>query len=402
MEEQNQNINSIHDTTLHVENLQINDDDDDLEIEIDETQVQKQSFNLVGRFLTNRPIRTNMMMNKMGDIWQPGRGMDIEEVHPGLYVFKFFHQLDIQHILKQGPWSFDNHTLVLNILPENEDPRDVSLHNLPFWIQIHNLPSGYMSQKTGEKVGNYIGEFLEYDEKNDSLSWRKYMRIRVLVDIRMPLKKSKKIKKAGGDSVLVHFKYERLGTFCYVCGLLGHSENKCPTLFEKETTTVMRGWGPDLRADMGRRHRSESKWLRQGGDPNWVAPDPVLMNIKCGTINPGSNSSNNDKKINTQNEERGEGSKLVTIFSKPEILFPVITEAHKSANHEDETMNDYEVEELIIEGDRKRPRNMATTSHVAQHKHGNEEQHDSHRKVDSCSNDKHFLSAGPGGARQGQ
>jgi hypothetical protein len=53
-----------------------------------------------------------MMMAKMGEIWQPECGMDVEEVQPGLFVFRFFHQVDVQRILKQGPWSFDNHMLV--------------------------------------------------------------------------------------------------------------------------------------------------------------------------------------------------------------------------------------------------------------------------------------------------
>jgi 14-3-3 protein epsilon len=128
------NNNAGHIATTYIANLSLTDEEDDLEIQIDEedTQVQKQSFNLVGRFLTNRPIKVKTMMDKMRDIWQPGKGMDIEEAHPGLFVFRFFHQLDVQHILKQGPWSFDNHTLVLNSLADGVDPRDVPLINVPF------------------------------------------------------------------------------------------------------------------------------------------------------------------------------------------------------------------------------------------------------------------------------
>jgi hypothetical protein len=60
-----------------------------LEIEFDdkESPVKRQSFSLVARFLTNRPIRAQMMMAKMGEIWQPECGMDVEEVQPGLFVF---------------------------------------------------------------------------------------------------------------------------------------------------------------------------------------------------------------------------------------------------------------------------------------------------------------------------
>lgn len=40
------------------------------------------------------------MKDRMADVWRPGKGVVIEEVEPGLFVFEFFHQLDIQRILK--------------------------------------------------------------------------------------------------------------------------------------------------------------------------------------------------------------------------------------------------------------------------------------------------------------
>jgi len=42
------------------------------------------------------------------------------------------------------------------------------LHMVPFWIQIHNLPVGYVTETVGRNVGNYVGEYLEYDEKDSS------------------------------------------------------------------------------------------------------------------------------------------------------------------------------------------------------------------------------------------
>jgi 14-3-3 protein epsilon len=349
------NNNAGHSATTYMANLSLTDEEDDLEIQIDEedTQVQKQSFNLVGRFLTNRPIKVKTMMDKMGDIWQPGKGMDIEEAHPGLFVFRFFHQLDVQHILKQGPWSFDNHTLVLNSLADGVDPRDVPLINVPFWVQVHNLPAGYMSQRVGKAIGDYIGDFLEYDEKNDTSPWRKFMRIRVLVDIRTPLKRNKKIKKEGAESKLVNFKYERLGTFCYVCGMLGHSETKCPVLFEMAASDVKRNWSPDLRAELGRRQSGDSRWIRQGGDPTWVAPNPILMNNKCSGNKSGNNGTDNEERIQNNHEERGKGIKIADIFRDPGILFP---KSSPKVNEHEETMEEDVDDELIVEGDRKRSR----------------------------------------------
>jgi len=96
---------------------------------------------------------------------------------------------------------------------------------VPFWIQVHDLPTGFMSEKAGKDIANFMGEFLEYDAKNNSNYLRSYMRIRVLLDVLKPLKRVKKNKKPGGETSIIKFKYERLGNFCYYCGMLGHIED---------------------------------------------------------------------------------------------------------------------------------------------------------------------------------
>ena len=48
------------------------------------------------------------------------------------------------------------------------------------------------------------------------------MRIRVLFDIRTPLKRKMRIKKKGGSWLWVTFEYERLPKFCFFYGILGY------------------------------------------------------------------------------------------------------------------------------------------------------------------------------------
>lgn len=54
-----------------------------------------------------------------------GRGVLIEEVEPGLFVFQFYHQLDIQKVLKNGLWSFDKHMLVLSVVHAGVSPTEI-------------------------------------------------------------------------------------------------------------------------------------------------------------------------------------------------------------------------------------------------------------------------------------
>jgi 14-3-3 protein epsilon len=68
------------------------------------------------------------------------------------------------------------------------------------------------------------------------------MRIRDKVDVRQPLKKDAKVKNKEGGGSTVNFKYEKLGIFCFVCGIMGHAENKCEVCYAMEQDDGKREW----------------------------------------------------------------------------------------------------------------------------------------------------------------
>lgn len=198
---------------------------------------------LVGRFLTDRCIHSHIMKERMSEVWRPVKGVSIKDVSPGIFLFQFFHKLDMEKVLGGGPWTFDNHALVLERMKMRIPLQAISLNHVDFWVQVHNLPIGFMTELVGKLLGNYIGEFLDYDPSNNSCVWRTYMRIWVKVDVRQPLKKDYKVQMEGGEWCLVQFKYEKLTSFYFVCGLLGHAEQNCEALFAREVDDGVRGWG---------------------------------------------------------------------------------------------------------------------------------------------------------------
>ena len=101
----------------------------------------------------------------------------------------------------------------------------------------------------GKQIGNFIGTFVEYDTSTNTGLWNAFMRIRVQLEVRQPLKQWKRIRGNNGKSPLIHFKYERLSTFCYMCGMLGHWKRFCEKYSPNEGEGTQ-GWSPDLRAQM--------------------------------------------------------------------------------------------------------------------------------------------------------
>lgn len=59
------------------------------------------------------------------------------------------------------------------------------------------------------------------------------------------------MKKPGGEWFWVDFRYERLPSFCFHCGVIGHSDRFCPVAFATEVVGKEKPFGPWLRAGGG-------------------------------------------------------------------------------------------------------------------------------------------------------
>lgn len=60
----------------------------------------------------------------------------MKELEANLYVFQFYHEVDVKRIMEGCPWSFNRRALVMQPLREGENPRSVILNTLELWVQI--------------------------------------------------------------------------------------------------------------------------------------------------------------------------------------------------------------------------------------------------------------------------
>lgn len=164
------------------------------------------------------------MKSKLADVWKPAMGISIKDLEHDVFLFQFFRKEDLQWVLQGGSWSFDNVMLALEMVDAGENPVNVNTWFVNIWIQLHNLPLGYMKEIVGRQFGNLFGEFLEYDGKNNTSIWRDCIRVRIRLDVRKPIKRKKKIAKKDGTTFVVVCKYERLGEFCFCCGMVTHTD----------------------------------------------------------------------------------------------------------------------------------------------------------------------------------
>ncbi|XP_031116377.1 uncharacterized protein LOC116020030 [Ipomoea triloba] len=69
------------------------------------------------------------------------------------------------HVLHEGPWSFENASLVCRQVCAGLLPGSIVLDSLDMWVQLHDVPMGYTSGVILEQIDNYLGSFIQLDDR---------------------------------------------------------------------------------------------------------------------------------------------------------------------------------------------------------------------------------------------
>ena len=94
------------------------------------------SLTLLGRFLTTRPYNLRAAKATLRTAWQLGNDVRIIDVGEGVLQFKFKLESQLQWVQNNGPWSFENHLLVLRRWERGMTARSITFPVLPIWVQI--------------------------------------------------------------------------------------------------------------------------------------------------------------------------------------------------------------------------------------------------------------------------
>ena len=142
-------------------------------------------------------------------------------------MFLFQTKDDMNRVLFLCPWSFDKYLLVLHKLERGEAVKDIKFDKSPFWVQIHGLPTMRQTETVGLSIEATLGEVEKVDANEKGFCLGKFIRIRVLMDISMPLCQGRKVLLGEYGLKWVDFKYERLPIFYYLCERIDHDERDC-------------------------------------------------------------------------------------------------------------------------------------------------------------------------------
>ncbi|XP_057246850.1 uncharacterized protein LOC130589567 [Beta vulgaris subsp. vulgaris] len=206
-------ITEEEDKVVNFDDFESTNKNDDLEL------------TLVGKVLTVRNYNFDALKRTLNQIWAIKTGALFRPIENGLFVVQFACRRDKEKVLDGRPWTFDQHLVMLQEVEDHVQPSNIELRRCPFWMRLYNLPMGYRSESYVRRIGGCIGDVLEVE--SDGVQWDRSARVRILLDIKKPLRRVQRISLKDGSTVLVDVKYERLPTFCYACGLIGHIERDC-------------------------------------------------------------------------------------------------------------------------------------------------------------------------------
>lgn len=93
---------------MNLGDLSLEEDEEELVLNAEkkESVVEDLHLCLVGRFIKDRSIRSHIMKDRMSKVWRLVKGVMIKEATPRIFLFQFFHQLDMDKVLKGGSLDF--------------------------------------------------------------------------------------------------------------------------------------------------------------------------------------------------------------------------------------------------------------------------------------------------------
>lgn len=115
---------------------------------------------VIARFLSEGHVYFPAMQQTMAALWKPGMDVYMKELEIDLFLFQFYHEVDVKRVIEGCPWSFNRRALIMSRLKEGEIPQSVGLNTMNLWVQVYDLKIGFMTERILIEVGNYVGKFV--------------------------------------------------------------------------------------------------------------------------------------------------------------------------------------------------------------------------------------------------
>ncbi|RYR45337.1 hypothetical protein Ahy_A07g031175 [Arachis hypogaea] len=251
---------------------------DVLDLEESQAQHGETDQKLVGRVLTEKVLNMVTVRKTIFNMWGDPQGLVITNAGPNSFILNFKSQEEARRAYEGGPWRIEGHMLSLQWWKVNLSINEVNYNQLPIWVQIHGLPYDKINIKNAEKIGATIGRVISLEDPFvEGNMLRSFLRVRVEINVQVPLKTGFWFKRDDGSHSWADFKYEKLYGYCYKCGRIGHDKRACvEELARSLVNPEIPRYGPELttpglkpienearKAGIRRRKEEQNNWVEE-------------------------------------------------------------------------------------------------------------------------------------------
>ena len=175
------------------------------------------------------------IVRNFSPLWRSRNGFKVREVGEHIRLFVFNNAEEVDKIMASEPWSFERHLVVLHKLENAVPVHEMAFNTVSLWVQVHDIPVRFLNKQVAKKLCEAVG-VVDKNSKDEEVDGGSFIRVRVRVDITVPLCRGRVLSIKDEEKCWVSFKYEQLPNICYWCGCLDHSDRDGDKWIDSEGT----------------------------------------------------------------------------------------------------------------------------------------------------------------------
>lgn len=152
---------------------------------------------MVGKVLHIRRVSIEGLKTIIQRVWKTSREVKMESLSHNVFMFKFGYEADKRSIMVGGPWHFDKALIVLTEPTGIKDVKKQDFSHVSFCLQIHDVPTTYMTKEMATKLGEVIRKVKEVKTNVTGEYFEQFLRLRIIANVTKLLKKIIELEYKG-------------------------------------------------------------------------------------------------------------------------------------------------------------------------------------------------------------